>query len=191
MLDSQTLINTASEQSGLSDFGDPSFREGLDILVGALNTEAKLTEAASGRVGASIVATLVNRLQVEDYLKAHPELLDAPIEKPTFVFGLPRTGTTLAINLLTADPARRSASAQQGQLQGAYFSGLLQDGEELRKQRLAFSVKEIGHSQLAHHLLAACAQPGQGLLVDVHILAIAVERVVAAGGVVVQVLEAL
>jgi hypothetical protein len=51
MLDSQTLINTASEQSGLSDFGDPSFREGLDKLVGALNTEAKLTEAASGRVG--------------------------------------------------------------------------------------------------------------------------------------------
>ena len=47
------------------------------------------------------------------------------------------------------------------------------------------------HVQLAHHLLAACAQPGQGLFVDMHILAVAVERVVAAGGVVVQVLKAL
>lgn len=37
----------------------------------------------------------------------HPELLDAPMEKPLFLFGLPRTGTTLAINLLTSDPARR------------------------------------------------------------------------------------
>jgi hypothetical protein len=54
-----------------------------------------------------VIATLVNRLQVEDYLKANPALLDAPIDRPTFVFGLPRTGTTLAINLLAADPARR------------------------------------------------------------------------------------
>ena len=90
-----------------------------------------------------------------------------------------------------ADPARCCAFAQQGQLQGADFSGRLQDGEVLREQRLAFGIQKIGHPQLAHHLLAASAQPGQALLVDVHVFAVAVERVVAAGGVVVQVLEAL
>ena len=42
------------------------------------------------------------------YLDAHPELLERPIERPVFVFGIPRTGTTLLSNLLAADPARRS-----------------------------------------------------------------------------------
>jgi hypothetical protein len=37
----------------------------------------------------------------------HAEILDRPVEKLTFVFGLPRTGTTLTINLLNEDPARR------------------------------------------------------------------------------------
>ena len=108
MLNTEDLLTAAREQSGLSDFGDPSFREGLDVLVEAWNHEAKLTLGGMGRVAASTVATLVNRLKVEDYVKANPQLLDAPIAKPTFVFGLPRTGTTVAINLLTADPASRA-----------------------------------------------------------------------------------
>ncbi len=54
-----------------------------------------------------LVDTLSNRLRVEDYLAKHPELLQRPIAKPMFVFGLPRTGTTLVINLLNVDPARR------------------------------------------------------------------------------------
>ncbi|MCX7283227.1 MAG: sulfotransferase [Novosphingobium sp.] len=107
MLNSETLLAAAREQTGLADFGDPFFRTGLDELVDALNREGKLSEAGEGRVAASIAATLAQRLQVEDYLKANPALLDAPIAKPTFLFGLPRTGTTLAINLLSADPTRR------------------------------------------------------------------------------------
>lgn len=107
MLNTETLLAAAREQTGLADFGDPSFREGLDRLVDALNREGKLSEAGEGRVAASFTATLAQRLRVEDWLKANPALLGAPIEKPTFLFGLPRTGTTLAINLLSADPTRR------------------------------------------------------------------------------------
>jgi hypothetical protein len=53
------------------------------------------------------VGYLSNRLRIVDYLRRHPDLLERPIEAPMFVFGLPRTGTTLTINLLSADPARR------------------------------------------------------------------------------------
>jgi Sulfotransferase family len=154
MLDSATLIAAATEQTGLADFGDPSFREGLDILVAALNSEAKLTEAGSGRVGASIVATLANRLQVEDYLKAHPELLSAPVEKPTFVFGLPRTGTTLAINLLTSDPGRRAFMRWE-----AFATAPPAAAGELRsdpryhaeRARLEMSLKYVPHISAMHH----------------------------------------
>lgn len=107
MLNAENLLAAAREQTGLADFGDSSFREGLDALVNALNSEGKLSEAGEGRVAGSITATLAQRLRVEDYLAANPALLDAPVEQPTFLFGLPRTGTTLAINLLSADPSRR------------------------------------------------------------------------------------
>ena len=154
MLDTETLLSAAREQTGLSEFGDPSFREGLEVLVGALNTEAKLTETGAQRVGASIVATLANRLQVEDYLKHNPALLDAPIDKPLFVFGLPRTGTTLAINLLSADPARRIFMRWEAfaTVPPAAKGALRSDPRFHAEQaRLDMSLKYVPHISAMHH----------------------------------------
>lgn len=106
-LDTERLLAAARERTGLDDFGDPAMFEGLRILVDSLDREARLTEAGAQRVAAGIVDTLANRLRVEDYLKQHPELLERPIDRPLFLFGLPRSGTTLAVNLPAADPARR------------------------------------------------------------------------------------
>src|SRR3546814_15062518 len=55
----------------------------------------------------NLIGIATNRLRLVDYMKKHPELLERPVEKPMFVFGLPRTGTTPTINLLSADPGRR------------------------------------------------------------------------------------
>ncbi len=101
------ILTKAQQVTGLSDPGDPSFLEGLEKLVAAASEEARLSAAGAPRWEASVVATLANRLRIVDYLKRHPELLERPVERPMFVFGLPRTGTTLTINLLSADPARR------------------------------------------------------------------------------------
>lgn len=101
------IVAKARQATGLSDLGDPFVLEGLEKLVTASNEEARLSAAGAPRWEATIVSTLANRLRIVDYLKRHPELLDRPIERPMFVFGLPRTGTTLTINLLSADPARR------------------------------------------------------------------------------------
>src|SRR3984885_10273055 len=101
------IIAEAQQATGLSDLGDPFVLEGLEQLLAASNEEAHLSDAGAPRWEATIVNTLANRLRIVDYLKHHPELLERPIERPMFVFGLPRTGTTLTINLLSADPARR------------------------------------------------------------------------------------
>jgi hypothetical protein len=102
------IVCAARAQSGLADFGDPAILEGLGILLKAYADEAQFTEAGMQRAIGALISTLANRMRVEDWLNRHPELLERPIEKPLFVFGLPRTGTTLTINLLNADPARRS-----------------------------------------------------------------------------------
>jgi hypothetical protein len=101
------IIAKARAATGLTDLGDPAVIEGLEVLVKASNEEARLSEVGAQRWEANLVNTLANRLKVVDYLDKHPALLEAPIEKPLFVFGLPRTGTTLTINLLSADPMRR------------------------------------------------------------------------------------
>jgi hypothetical protein len=106
-MDVEKVIAAASAQTGLSDFGDPAILEGLERLLKAYATEARFTERGSQMAHGSLVNNLAIRMKVEDWLKRHPELLERPIEKPLFVFGLPRTGTTLLINLLHSDPARR------------------------------------------------------------------------------------
>jgi hypothetical protein len=102
------LIDEAISTTGLTDFGSESFREGLGILLGDANKQ-ELSDGGYARMHSSIVKTLSDRLKVTDYLAKRPELLSRPVEKPVFVFGIPRTGTTLLSNLLACDPARRSA----------------------------------------------------------------------------------
>jgi hypothetical protein len=101
------IINQARAATGLSDLGDAALLEGLEVLVKASNEEAHLSDAGAPRWEANLVGILSNRLRIVEYLKQHPALLERPVDRPMFVFGLPRTGTTLAINLLSADPARR------------------------------------------------------------------------------------
>lgn len=111
----EEIIADAQQTTGLTDMGDPAALEGLRELVASSNAEGRLSASGAPRWQASITKMLANRLRIVDYLKQHPELLERPIEKPMFVFGLPRTGTTLTINLLHADPARRSFLRWEGQ----------------------------------------------------------------------------
>jgi len=102
------LIAKACSQTGLGSFEEASYHEGLNFLVDQINQ----CEAASDRtfemMEREIVSALVNRFKVEDYLLKHPEVLEQPIERPVFVFGIPRTGTTMTNHLLGADTSRRS-----------------------------------------------------------------------------------
>jgi hypothetical protein len=101
------LIEKAQAATGLERFDSESFREGLEILVKDLNALG-VAEPLIPRNENEIVGALANRLKITNYLETHPELLARKIERPVFVFGVPRTGTTLLSNLLAADPNRRS-----------------------------------------------------------------------------------
>ncbi|MET0371884.1 MAG: sulfotransferase, partial [Sphingobium sp.] len=101
------LIETACRTTGLDRFDDDSFREGLDVLTQDANRTPR-SEDAFARFRAGILNFLSIRLKVADYHHKNPEIATRPIERPVFVFGMPRTGTTLTSNLLASDPARRS-----------------------------------------------------------------------------------
>lgn len=101
----EEVIAAARAQTGLTEFGDPAILEGLEILLKGYETEAQFSERGSQLAHAELVTQMANRMKVEDWLSRHPDLLEKPVERPLFVFGLPRTGTTLLINLLASDPA--------------------------------------------------------------------------------------
>ncbi len=97
----------AVARTGLDDFGDGSFREGLDILVCALRDEARLNAAGEAFLYQRIEGHLVQRLMVEDWYSRHPEIGDVTIEAPLIGLGLPRTGSTALSFLLAQDPSVR------------------------------------------------------------------------------------
>jgi hypothetical protein len=101
------LIEEARQATRLERFDSESFREGLDVLLADINRDAR-AEALLKRPHDGIVQALAIRLRTTAYLESRPKLLERPIRRPVFVFGIPRTGTTLLSNLLAADPARRS-----------------------------------------------------------------------------------
>ncbi len=148
------IISKARETAGLTDLGDPTMLEGLEVLVKASNEEAQLSEAGISRWEGNLVKQLSNRLRVVDYLKQYPELLERPIDKPMFVFGLPRTGTTLTINLLCADPARRCFLRWESQnpVPPAAAGALHSDPRYFaEKERLELSLKYMPQIAAAHY----------------------------------------
>ena len=110
-LEAERLLSRASRKTGLNDFGDDSFREGLTRLVDGLNHEAQLSQV--GRIVAhyNLVDHLCVRLRLVDYRKHRSEVAQQSIERPVFILGLPRTGTTILFELLGQDPAMRSPAS--------------------------------------------------------------------------------
>ncbi|MDE0608239.1 MAG: sulfotransferase [Acidimicrobiaceae bacterium] len=104
----EQLLDTAAATAGLDDFGESSFRDGLEVLVDSLNNEAKLNAIGEPAAEALLTGALVNRLTVTDYWNQHPELADQAITAPLFIVGVSRSGTTALSQLLSVDPANRS-----------------------------------------------------------------------------------
>ena len=107
-METDQLVDIACERAGSDDLGDDTWREGLDLLVRSLKTEAALNELGVAAMSDQIVGYLVNRLHVERWYALHPEIDEQEIVAPLFGLGLPRTGSTALSFLLAQDPARRS-----------------------------------------------------------------------------------
>jgi hypothetical protein len=109
------LLAASRARTGLSDWGDAGFRQPLRLLIEALEREAHLNFL--GRIAARrwLTEMLVNRLQIQEALHRHPDIRAESIQKPIFILGLPRTGTTLLHLLFLQDPANRVLRFWEGQ----------------------------------------------------------------------------
>jgi len=107
-LDEHSLTRAASKATGLEDYGDERFRPALGRLLRSLEEDARLTLFGRFFARRQLIELLLHRLHIVDHRKRHPDVAERRVERPIFVLGLPRTGTTLLYGLLAEDPAARA-----------------------------------------------------------------------------------
>ena len=101
------LHAAAARLTGLDDFGPDDYTDGLGVLLESYARDAALTQQGTRAARALLRGALAARLFSEAGWARHPEHAGVAIERPVFVTGLPRTGTTALHRLLTADPAHQ------------------------------------------------------------------------------------
>ena len=99
------IVAAATRTTSLTDLGGDEHREGFEILLDDLNSPAAgLTGVGNYFQRSQVKSALVARMLTQLRFTEHPEHAQVEIDRPIFVLGLPRTGTTALHRLLTADP---------------------------------------------------------------------------------------
>ena len=99
----EDIVAAAVRTTGLSDFGDGA-HGGARVLTEDLSSPEAFDPRGNTSSASEVKSALVGVLLTQAQFAAHPEHRDVRIERPIFVMGLPRTGTTALHRLLHADP---------------------------------------------------------------------------------------
>jgi hypothetical protein len=102
------ILAAARTQTGLSNFGDDGFLRRLRAWAEAAEGEIELSPVGRMGVWKEMVRFAATRLMVEDTMRRFPAVLETQIETPLVVAGLPRSGTTYLLQLLSSDRRLRS-----------------------------------------------------------------------------------
>ncbi len=98
------LHESATRSCGLADFGETEYVEPLGVLLDSLERSAGLTGSGNATMRGYLRGALAARLLSQAAFRRMPEHADVPVERPLFVTGLQRSGTTALQRLLHASP---------------------------------------------------------------------------------------
>jgi hypothetical protein len=108
-LSAQAVIAAATAKSGPAEGDDGDWRPGLDAYVTAAQEEGRLNALGVRNMISAATGRLRARWAIAKAFQRAPELKAQTIDRPIFVLGGWRTGTTLLQRLLSAAPALRAA----------------------------------------------------------------------------------
>jgi hypothetical protein len=100
----QEFHERAIDWVGYDDFGDASYREPLRILLECFDHEARYHLTGRMLAEHQLMTFLVNRLKSERWWKLRPRALEVKIERPIFICGMVRTGSTALHYLMGSNP---------------------------------------------------------------------------------------
>jgi hypothetical protein len=102
------LVALARKATKHADFGVVSFEEPLRRFLDACATEANLSLVGRLATRWDVVRFLSNLLRFQAEEARRPEIASERIERPIFITGLPRSGTTFLHRLMMADAENRA-----------------------------------------------------------------------------------
>jgi hypothetical protein len=102
------VLAAARAQTGLSDFGAEDFLPRLAVWLQAIDEDENASAVTRTNLFHMTVRFAATRLRLEDFIRQHPQVLDIKIDRPIIVAGLPRSGTTHLLGLLSADQRLRA-----------------------------------------------------------------------------------
>lgn len=162
------VLSAARMKSAAPEPQTESWKEGLDILLYDHAKLDRLTERGRAVTLNRYAEALAARMDADQYIRDHPEVLDAPVQRPVFILGLPRTGTTMLSYMLDADPAVRSMLRWEPyNLNPPAAPGTLKTDPRC----LAEVAKDETILKMASKVAAAHFEPGDGPTECVHLLA--------------------
>jgi len=97
----------AAQAVGLDDFGAADYVGPMKLLLSDYDEHSRFAAAGTQMVGAGIVGQLAARLLAQQGFKSHRESLTVPIDKPIFIVGMMRTGSTALHRLISKDPSNQ------------------------------------------------------------------------------------
>ena len=104
-LDGEELCANARRRTGLCDFGDPPLEPALSELFDSLGRDAELHPVGRFLMRSHLQGLLETRLRLVEAWKGQS---CAPIRRPVFITGMPRSGSTFLHELLAEDPDNRA-----------------------------------------------------------------------------------
>lgn len=134
-LGTQQVIDSAVKKSGFDDFGGMDFLPRLEALVESINQEARLNPLGLASTGLGMpVDMLRGRLELHAAQQSQPHIFSARIERPIFIVGGSRTGTTLLHRLLGSDPRLRTPKLWEMSSTRTFALGSDEDRTRLRNR---------------------------------------------------------
>src|SRR5258708_26777879 len=114
-LQSEELCAEAKRRTGLEDFGDPPIEPALSILVDSLELQADLHPLGRFLMRVDLRELLETRLRlVQAWSERSQARLGSPIQRPIFITGMPRSGSTFLHEILAEDPENRAPRVWEG-----------------------------------------------------------------------------
>ncbi len=114
-LDPDDLLATARASTGLDEVGDAFYLETFERRIRSIDEDAQAHVLGRLLCRAEALRVLQTRLRLVKAWTDEPRILDEKIERPIFVLGPPRTGTTILLELLALDPGLRAPIAWEAQ----------------------------------------------------------------------------
>tara|TARA_Y100001933_G_scaffold80256_2_gene81547 strand:- start:6229 stop:7449 length:1221 start_codon:yes stop_codon:yes gene_type:complete len=109
LLDPASVVEAVQARGGFAADDDGDWREGLDVYLASARDEGRLNALGLRNVASTAAGKLIARRAIAEALRAAPEIRRLRVDRPLFVIGGWRTGSTLLQRLLAAVPGLRAA----------------------------------------------------------------------------------